>query len=73
MMDEVEVVPDVVQPTRRRRHSKEFKETVIQAAIAAERVDCGRGAALPVERQPAAQLGCGEAGTRCRVSGPDRN
>ncbi|MCP3720609.1 transposase [Paraburkholderia sp. CNPSo 3281] len=32
-MDEVEVVPDVVQPTRRRRHSKEFKETVIRAAM----------------------------------------
>lgn len=33
MMDEVEVVQDVVQPTRRRRHSKEFKETVIRAAM----------------------------------------
>lgn len=33
MMDEVEVVPDIVQPTRRRRHSKEFKDTVIRAAM----------------------------------------
>ncbi|WP_232246833.1 MULTISPECIES: transposase [Burkholderia] len=33
MMDEVEVVQDVVQPNRRRRHSKEFKETVIRAAM----------------------------------------
>ncbi|MFM0069458.1 transposase [Paraburkholderia aspalathi] len=33
MMDEVEVVQDAVQPTRRRRHSKEFKEKVIRAAM----------------------------------------
>ena len=33
MMDEVAVVQDVVQPTRRRRHSKEFKEMVIRAAM----------------------------------------
>jgi transposase len=32
-MDEAEVVQDVVQPTRRRRHSKEFKEKVIRAAM----------------------------------------
>jgi transposase len=32
-MDETEVVQDVVQPTRRRRHSKEFKEKVIRAAM----------------------------------------
>ncbi|WP_085513239.1 transposase [Burkholderia pseudomallei] len=33
MMEDVEVVEDVVQPTRRRRHSKEFKEKVIRAAM----------------------------------------
>jgi transposase len=33
MMDEVEVVQDAVQPTRRRQHSKEFKEKVIRAAM----------------------------------------
>ncbi|SAK49779.1 transposase IS3/IS911 family protein [Caballeronia hypogeia] len=33
MMDEPEVVQDVVQPTRRRRHSKEFKQMVIRAAM----------------------------------------
>lgn len=32
-MDEVEVTQEVVQPTRRRRHSKEFKAQVIRAAI----------------------------------------
>jgi transposase len=33
MMDEVEGVQDAVQPTRRRRHGKEFKEKVIRAAM----------------------------------------
>lgn len=33
MMDENEVMPEVVQPTRRRRHSKEFKAQVIRAAM----------------------------------------
>jgi transposase-like protein len=33
MMDEVQVVQDVVQPTRRRRHSKEFKAMAIRAAM----------------------------------------
>jgi transposase-like protein len=33
MMDEVEVVQGVIQPTRRRRHSKEFKEMVSRAAM----------------------------------------
>ena len=32
-MDENEAIPEVVQPTRRRRHSKEFKEKVIRAAM----------------------------------------
>jgi transposase len=32
-MDEAEVVQDVVQPTRRCRHSKEFKDKVIRAAM----------------------------------------
>ncbi|MFM0438528.1 transposase [Paraburkholderia strydomiana] len=33
MMDEIEAVQDVVQPTRRRWHSKESKQTVIRAAM----------------------------------------
>jgi transposase len=32
-MSENEVISDVVQPTRRRRHSEEFKEKVIRAAM----------------------------------------
>jgi hypothetical protein len=32
-MNENEAVSEVVQPTRRRRHSKEFKEKVIRAAM----------------------------------------
>ncbi|MCA8482273.1 transposase [Burkholderia vietnamiensis] len=32
-MDEANVEQDAVQPTRRRRHSKEFKEQVIRAAM----------------------------------------
>jgi len=32
-MDETEVMPEVVQPTRRRRHSKEFKAQAIRAAM----------------------------------------
>jgi len=32
-MDETEVIQGVVQPTRRRRHSKEFKAEVIRAAM----------------------------------------
>ncbi|CAB3810426.1 hypothetical protein LMG28688_07247 [Paraburkholderia caffeinitolerans] len=32
-MDEIEVMQEVVQPTRRRRHSKEFKAQVIRAAM----------------------------------------
>lgn len=32
-MNGSEAVSDVVQPTRRRRHSKEFKEKVIRAAM----------------------------------------
>jgi transposase-like protein len=32
-MEENEAVEDVVQPTRRRRHSREFKEKVIRAAM----------------------------------------
>jgi transposase len=32
-MNENEADSEVVQPTRRRRHSKEFKETVIRAAM----------------------------------------
>ena len=32
-MDENEVMPEVVQPTRRRRHSKEFKAQAIRAAM----------------------------------------
>ncbi|WP_230958967.1 transposase [Burkholderia stagnalis] len=32
-MEETEVMPELVQPTRRRRHSKEFKAEVIQAAM----------------------------------------
>jgi transposase-like protein len=32
-MNENEAIPEVVQPTRRRRHSKEFKEKVIRAAM----------------------------------------
>ena len=32
-MDETEVMQEVVQPTRRRRHSKEFKAQVIRAAM----------------------------------------
>jgi transposase-like protein len=32
-MDENEAISEVVQPTRRRRHSKEFKEKVIRAAM----------------------------------------
>ncbi len=33
-MEEIEVGQDVVQPTRRRRHSKEFKAQVVRAAVA---------------------------------------
>jgi transposase len=32
-MDENEVMPEVEQPARRRRHSKEFKAEVIRAAM----------------------------------------
>jgi hypothetical protein len=32
-MNENEAISEVVQPTRRRRHSKEFKEKVIRAAM----------------------------------------
>ncbi|KUY50338.1 transposase [Burkholderia sp. RF2-non_BP3] len=32
-MDKTEVMQEVVQPTRRRRHSKEFKAQVIRAAM----------------------------------------
>lgn len=32
-MNESEAILEVVQPTRRRRHSKEFKEKVIRAAM----------------------------------------
>ena len=32
-MDDTEVIPEAVQPTRRRRHSKEFKEQAIRAAM----------------------------------------
>ncbi|MGE8453727.1 MAG: IS66-like element accessory protein TnpA [Pseudomonadales bacterium] len=32
-MQEIEVGQDVVQPTRRRRHSKEFKAQVVRAAM----------------------------------------
>jgi transposase-like protein len=32
-MNESEAIREVVQPTRRRRHSKEFKEKVIRAAM----------------------------------------
>ncbi|MBB5547671.1 transposase [Paraburkholderia fungorum] len=32
-MDEIEVTQEIVQPTRRRRHSKEFKAQVIRAAM----------------------------------------
>jgi len=32
-MDENEVISEAVEPTRRRRHSKEFKEKVIRAAM----------------------------------------
>ncbi|RQQ05294.1 transposase [Burkholderia stagnalis] len=32
-MDENEAISETVQPTRRRRHSKEFKEAVIRAAM----------------------------------------
>lgn len=32
-MNETEVMQDVVQPTRRRRHSKEFKAQAIRAAM----------------------------------------
>ncbi|MBF6992521.1 transposase [Cupriavidus sp. IK-TO18] len=32
-MEEAEVVQDVVQPARRRRHSKEFKAQVVRAAM----------------------------------------
>jgi transposase-like protein len=33
MEAEIEVLPDVVPPTRRRRHSKEFKTQAIRAAM----------------------------------------
>ncbi|SFA98581.1 Transposase and inactivated derivatives [Collimonas sp. OK607] len=33
MEAEIEVLPDVVPPTRRRRHSKEFKAQAIRAAM----------------------------------------
>ena len=32
-MSETKVIPEVVEPTRRRRHSKEFKEQAIRAAM----------------------------------------
>jgi transposase len=32
-MNDSEVIPEAVQPTRRRRHSKEFKEQAIRAAM----------------------------------------
>jgi len=32
-MDEIELMQEVVQPTQRRRHSKEFKAQVIRAAM----------------------------------------
>lgn len=32
-MDDSEVIPEAVQPTRRRRHSKEFKAQAIRAAM----------------------------------------
>ncbi|WP_069353992.1 transposase [Burkholderia cenocepacia] len=32
-MDENEAISEVVEPTRRRRHSKDFKEKVIRAAM----------------------------------------
>jgi len=32
-MEEIEAAEEVVKPTRRRRHSKEFKAQVIRAAM----------------------------------------
>jgi transposase-like protein len=64
-MDETEVMQEVVQPTRRRRHSKEFKAQAIRAAMQPNVSIAAVALLLSPEREHAPKLGGCTGRTGC--------